>query len=86
MKLFHATTHRKLKRYCDTGCILPPVRGWTTKAAAIAWARQTFRPIVLELELSTVYPLPDHKRTDGRAFWSTDQPTTARIVSTRANV
>lgn len=72
MTLYHATTLKKYTRYQATGCILPPVRGWNTEEAARNWGKDKFRPIILKLIVSTAYPLPDHKRPDGRAYWSPD--------------
>jgi len=71
MRLYHCTTPKKLARYASTGCILPPVRGWSHVSSAQAWCMRTGRSIVLEIEVSISYPLPDHKPR-GQAFWSPD--------------
>lgn len=72
MKLYHATTPKKLARYVATGGILPPVRGFTTREAAELWGNDKGRDIVLELEVDDdrTHLLPDHHNRFGRAFWS----------------
>lgn len=69
MTLYHATTPKKMDRYRATGCILPPVRGWSFASSAWAWAQRVQRPIVLRIEVGTAYPLPDH-RPRGHAWWT----------------
>ena len=66
---YHVTTPKKLARYVSTGAILPPVRFWRYEASAREWARRTGRTIVLCIEVSEVYPLPDHKPA-GHAWWT----------------
>lgn len=72
MKLYHATTPKKLARYIATGGILAPVRGFNTREAAELWGNGTGRDIVLELEVDDdrTHLLPDHHNRFGRAFWS----------------
>ncbi len=69
MKGWHATTPKKLARYEATGCILPPVRFWQYEASARAWAARTSRSVLLEVDVDTAYPLPDHQPR-GHAWWS----------------
>lgn len=66
---YHVTTLKKLARYEATGCILEPVRFWSNRVSAEAWARKTGRTVVLEISVSRAYPLPDH-RPRGHAWWS----------------
>ncbi len=68
MKLWHATTPKKFARYQVTGGILPPVRGWAFPDSATAWARRTGRSIILEIDVPSAYPLPDHKPR-GHGYW-----------------
>jgi len=58
---YHVTTQKKLARYKETGCILPPVRFWPNKQTAQRWAKRTGRDVILKIECSESYPLPDHK-------------------------
>jgi len=69
MKLYHATTPKKIKRYKNTGVIFSPVRGFTTLLAAITWARRVGRTIILEFEAVKPHKLPDHHNTFGQAWW-----------------
>lgn len=67
MKVFHCATPRKLDRYRATGCILPPVRYWTTEYSAWRWMHKTGRTVLLTFEKpSPSYPLP----MKGGAEWS----------------
>lgn len=72
MKLYHATTPKKLARYVATGGILPPVRGFSTRKAAELWGSIRGRDVVLELDVddARTHLLPDHHNRFGRAFWS----------------
>jgi len=65
---YHVTTPRKVQRYTDTGCILPPVRFWPNEYTARRWAKRTGRSVVLQIEVDISHPLPDHKP----ARWSPD--------------
>jgi len=57
--VYHCTTPKKLKRYEQTGCILSPVRYWTTIYAALKWCKKTGRSIILVFdEPENSYPLP----------------------------
>lgn len=58
---YHVTTPKKLDRYKATGGILPPVRFWPNRFTAERWAKKTGRSVILEIEVSQSYPLPDHK-------------------------
>lgn len=69
MKLYHVTTLKKVERYRQTGAIIPPVRGFSTKERADEWARLTGRTVVLEIEGNPAYPLPDHRPN---AYWIDD--------------
>lgn len=67
--VFHATTPKKLKRYINTGCILPPVRFWTTERSARKFMQRTGRTILVTFERPTdSYPLP----IKGGAMWSSN--------------
>lgn len=71
--LYHATTPKKHARMVATGKILPPVRGFTSEAAARRWFGEIHghRPVILKITLQgPTYPLPDHHNVDGWAFWS----------------
>lgn len=68
--LYHATTPRKLGRHETAGTILPPVRGFDTRAAAERWARGRGRAVLVEVVPDgDVWPLPDHHQPDGLAWW-----------------
>lgn len=60
MIVWHVTTAKKLKRYKDSGGILPPVRAWEHFSAAERFSKQTGRKVILRLER-----LPGHR---GEAF------------------
>jgi hypothetical protein len=66
---YHVTTPGKVARYIATGCILPPVRFWAFERSARNWMSRTKRSVVLEIEVDTAYPLPDHQ-PPGHAYWS----------------
>jgi RNA:NAD 2'-phosphotransferase (TPT1/KptA family) len=70
--LYHATTPRKLARYTATGAILPPVRGFDTRRAAVEWGRIHHRSVVLRLDVDPllVQALPDHHLAEGLAWWT----------------
>ena len=72
---FHVTTPKKLERYKQTGAILPPVRFWKWLASSKQWATKVNRSIILRIEVSEAYPLPDHQPR-GHAYWS---PNVVRI-------
>lgn len=69
--LYHVTTPKKAKKYRESGCILKPVRGFTTLKAALAWAVKTGRTVIYTVEGSTCncYKLPDHHNEYGQAWW-----------------
>lgn len=69
MKLYHATTPKKAKKYRETGEILKPVRGFTTLQAAMAWAIKTGRTVIYEVNGDPAYKLPDHHNQYGEAWW-----------------
>lgn len=66
---WHVTTPKKLARYEATGCILPPVRFWRFEDSARQWAQRTGRTVILRIETSDAYPLPDHQPR-GHAWWT----------------
>lgn len=70
MKLYHVTTPKKVKKYKETGRIISPVRGFTTLIAAMAWAIKVGRSVILEIEASNTYKLPDHHNQWGDAYWN----------------
>jgi hypothetical protein len=67
--LYHATTPSKVREYHQTGCILKPVRGFTTLEAAMAWAMKTRRSVILEISGNNCHKLPDHHNKFGEAWW-----------------
>ena len=67
VKVFHCTTPRKLKRYEQTGAILPVIRFWTTEYSARKWMKKTGRTILLSFDKPTrCFPLP----IKGGAAWT----------------
>jgi len=58
---YHVTTPKKIERYKQSGCILPPVRFFPDKYTASRWAKRTGRTIILHIESSVSYPLLDHR-------------------------
>ena len=70
MKLYHATTPKKAKKYAESGRIISPVRGFTTPAAAMAWAMKTNRTVIYEIECDNPHKLPDHHNMFGEAWWN----------------
>ena len=67
MRAYHVTTPKKLERYKATGCILPPVRFWSTRHSAERWAKRTGRSVIVEFEAPPeTHPLP----IKGGAYWS----------------
>jgi hypothetical protein len=58
---FHVTTKKKLDKYKQTGCILPPVRFWPNEFTAREWMKKTLRDVLLVINVEKSYPLPDHK-------------------------
>ena len=71
-KLYHSTTPKKAKLYRNTGCILAPVRGFTTLQAAIAWGSKVGRKVVMEFDPNKPHKLPDHHNQFGEAWWNDD--------------
>lgn len=66
MIVWHVTTVKKLKRYKDSGGILPPVRAWDSLPAAERFSKQTGRKVILRLKFpNTAERLPGHR---GEAF------------------
>lgn len=61
MKGYHVTTNRKLEKYLQSKCILPPVRFWPNEYTAEKWRKRVNRDIILEIDIGSSYPLPDHK-------------------------
>lgn len=53
MIVWHVTTAKKLKRYKDSGGILPPVRAWDSLPAAERFSKQTGRKVILRLKSQT---------------------------------
>jgi len=70
MKLYHATTPKKAKKYRESGFIRKPVRGFTTILGAMAWAVKVSRTVIYEIEPEKVYKLPDHHNIFGEAWWA----------------
>ena len=71
MRLYHVTTERKARLYRQTGAILPPVRGFDSLMAAMAWAMKTGRKVIYSTDVDgdTLHLLPDHHNDFGRAWW-----------------
>lgn len=69
MILYHVTTQKKVKAYHESGQIHAPVRGFTTLMGALAWACKTGRTVILTIEGSPAYKLPDHHNAYGDAWW-----------------
>jgi len=69
--LYHVTTPAKVRKYHQTGCILCPVRGFTTEKAAMFWAMKTQRTVILRIDSvgKEAYKLPDHRNQFGEAWW-----------------
>jgi len=70
MDFYHVTTPKKAQRYKNTGCILSPVRGFTTQLAAMAWGMKTGRSVVYKFTSDKNYKLPDHHNKFGEAWWA----------------
>lgn len=70
MKLYHATTQKKVQKYHQTGFICKPVRGFTTLQGAMAWAMKIGRTVVLEFDAQQAHKLPDHHNVFGEAWWN----------------
>lgn len=70
MILYHATTPKNAKLYRHSGRIIAPVRGFTTPAAAMAWAMKTGRTVIMEIECPNAHKLPDHHNPFGAAWWN----------------
>ncbi len=70
MKLYHATTEKKAKKYRQTGAIKSPVRGFTTIQGAMAWAMKVNRTVIYEFEAYAPHKLPDHHNQFGEAWWN----------------
>ena len=68
---YHCTTEKKLKRYHETGCILPVVRFWGSERYAREWQTKTGRSVLLKINVRNYHPMPDHKPL-GRAFFTFD--------------
>ena len=58
---YHCTTPRKLERYQQSGCILPPVRFFPNEETARRWMKRTGRNLLLVISVGSSWPLPDHK-------------------------
>jgi len=80
MKLYHATTQKKAKKYKETGCILKPVRGFTTLMGAMAWALKVNRTVIYEIESEIAYKLPDHHNKYGEAWWFDEDIKNAKCI------
>ncbi len=66
MVVWHVTTAKKLRRYKDSGGILPPVRAWESLEAAERFSKQTGRKVILRLKFpNTAAKLEGHR---GQAY------------------
>jgi hypothetical protein len=72
MKLYHATTPKKAKKYKTTGAIKSPVRGFNTLKGAMFWCMKTGRTVIYEInvDIYNVHKLPDHHNKFGIAYWN----------------
>ncbi len=70
MKLYHATTQKKAKKYRESKCIKSPVRGFTTLQGAMAWAMKVGRTVIYEIDCPNAHKLPDHHNRFGEAWWN----------------
>lgn len=70
MKLYHATSESKAKKYRESGHIKSPVRGFTTLNGAMAWAIKVGRKVIYEIEAYNPHKLPDHHNIYGEAWWN----------------
>lgn len=68
--LFHVTTPNKLAKYQISGRIIAPVRGFSTIEAAEKWARLTGRTMILKINATNCWKLPDHHNEFGTAWWT----------------
>lgn len=71
-ELFHCTTPKKAKLYNSTGSIIKPVRGFSTKEAAMAWCIKTGRTVIFKIygwSDEDIHKLPDHHNSYGEAYW-----------------
>lgn len=80
MKLYHATTQRKAKKYRETGAIKTPVRGFTTLQGAMAWAIKVGRTVIYEIDCQNAHKLPDHHNAWGKAWWNDGDVTDFKCV------
>jgi len=72
--LYHAATEHQARQYTEAGRILAPVRGFDTDRAAMVWAMQTGRQVILEIDTEglNVAMMPDHHNEYGAAWWTPD--------------
>lgn len=80
MRLYHATTQKKARRYRETGAIKSPVRGFTTDKAAMAWAMKVGRTVIIEFDAKSPHKLPDHHNQFGEAWWNDGDITAWKCV------
>jgi len=79
MKVYHVCSPKKLKKYQDTGCILPPVRAWADIYEAVRFSCSTGRPIILRLKFpDDCKRLPGHKGNAVVMYQSFDLPDSLR--------
>ena len=65
--VYHVTSEKKLQKYKNTGCILPPVRAWEKIDDALDFSFRTGRVIILRIKLYEKLRLAGHK---GKAVYS----------------
>ena len=80
MTLYHVTTLKKYKQYEASKCIKSPVRGFNTLIAAMAWAMNTGRTMILATKCDNLYKLPDHHNKFGDAYWNDGDVTTYTCI------
>lgn len=78
--LYHATTPKKAKLYRHSGRIIAPVRGFTTREAAMAWACKVGRTVILSFDTTDCHKLPDHHNAYGQAWWNDGDVTDWKCV------
>jgi hypothetical protein len=69
--LYHVTTPRKARQYRASGQINRIVRGFTTLLSAMAWAIQTGRAVIYQVDTGDLscWKMPDHHNEWGEAWW-----------------
>lgn len=83
IEIYHCTTPKKAKNYRGTGHIIPPVRGFDTIQAALAWCVKTGRTVIYRIPIQDgdlCHKLPDHHNRYGHAWWTESRVSTFDCV------